>query len=240
MMKPIIFNTDMVNAIVMVNAILREPPQNKTATRRVVKGNIPVDAVWGYTTLTPKGYISCRGTFADGYGEKFFKLPCQPGDILYVRETWAFMRCINCDGDYRRPENDPPCYDTQAVEYDDGDSISDGCFIYRAGYSEPQRICWRPSIHMPKAAARIFLRVTDVNVEWLHSMTLDDFLNEGIPVHPEAFNDPENAYMQAKEAFKQIWDYTIDKKKLDKYGWSANPAVWTIKFERCEKPESER
>ena len=77
--KPILFNTEMVRAIL---------DGRKGATRRIVKGFIPDDAVWGYTAFTPKGYISCRGTFADGYGEKIFKLPCETGDILYVRETW--------------------------------------------------------------------------------------------------------------------------------------------------------
>ena len=60
--KPILFNTEMVRAIL---------DWRKDATRRIVKGFIPDDAVWGYTAFTPKGYISCRGTFADGYGEKF-------------------------------------------------------------------------------------------------------------------------------------------------------------------------
>ena len=61
--KPILFNTEMVRAIL---------DWRKDATRRIVKGFIPDDAVWGYTAFTPKGYISCRGTFADGYGEKVF------------------------------------------------------------------------------------------------------------------------------------------------------------------------
>jgi hypothetical protein len=91
-MKPILFNTDMVRAIL---------DGRKSCTRRIVKGFIPNNAVWGYTAFTPKGRISCRGTFADGYGEKFFKPPYQPGDILYIRETWERFECWNCDGDER-------------------------------------------------------------------------------------------------------------------------------------------
>lgn len=67
----------------MVRAIL---DGRKRTTRRIVKGFIPDDAIWGYTAFTPKGYISCRGTFSDGYGEKFFKPPCELGDILYGGE----------------------------------------------------------------------------------------------------------------------------------------------------------
>ena len=78
--KPILFNTEMVRAI---------SDGRKTCTRRIAKVFIPDDALWGYTAFTPKGYISCRGLYADGYGEKFYKLPYQPGDILYVRETWG-------------------------------------------------------------------------------------------------------------------------------------------------------
>lgn len=78
--KPILFNTEMVQAIL---------DGRKTCTRRIVKGAIPDDAMWGYTMFTPKGCISCRGVYADEYGEKFFRLPYQQGDILYVRETWC-------------------------------------------------------------------------------------------------------------------------------------------------------
>ncbi len=171
--KPMLFNTD------MVLALLREG-NPKTVTRRAVRGFVPDDAVWGYTEFTPKGCISCRGTFGDGYGEKFFRLPCQPGDVLYVRETWAFMPCIGCSGDYARPGSGMNCYDTQAVEYDDGESISDGCFIYRADCKKPERIIWRPSIHMPKEAARIWLKVTDVRVERLQEVTEEQAMKEGI------------------------------------------------------------
>lgn len=161
---PILFNAE------MVRAILQEIDPKK-ATRRLIKKFIPSDARWGYTAFTPKGYISCRGTFADGYGEKFYKLPCEPGDILYVRETWAYHEgAING-------------------------------IVYKARCTEKfvKTKKWRPSIRMPKQVARIWIKVTDVHVEQLHNMTLDDFLKEGVVIRPEAFNDPENAYLQAKK-----------------------------------------
>ena len=194
----------------------------KGATRRSVKGYIPDDAVWGYTAFTPKGYISCRGTFADGYGEKFFKLPCEPGDILYVRETWH-----------------------KGLER----------YIYRADYSDTEKFYrdgkeikmkWHPSIHMPKEAARIWLKVTDVRVERLQDITPKDAENEGVgnlfyeDIGYSEKNygtevDPE--YGIAKEQFAWLWESTVKKSDLDRYGWNANPWVWVIEFERCEKPE---
>lgn len=169
--RPILFNTE------MVRAILREPPSSKTATRRAIKGYIPKDAIWGYTMFTPKGHISCRGTFADGYGEKFFKLPCQPGDILYVRETWTFQCCIDCMDAY---EDDSCMIEKISTIHEDKDAISEGCYIYRADHPHPERIIWRPSIHMPKAAARIWLKVTDVRVERLQEITEEQTIGEGI------------------------------------------------------------
>jgi hypothetical protein len=192
--KPILFNTEMVRAIL---------DGRKDATRRIVKGFIPDDAVWGYTAFTPKGYISCRGTFADGYGEKFFKLPCESGDILYVRETWK--------------------------------KAPNGYYYYedwqRNDIADVTK--WKPSIHMPKEAARIWLKVTDVRVERLQEITSEQICREGVEVeYPHVLNGEEKRY-----AFSRLWDSTIKKSDLDRYGWNANPWVWVIKFERCEKPE---
>lgn len=193
--KPILFNTEMVRAIL---------DGRKDATRRIVKGFIPDDAVWGYTAFTPKGYISCRGTFADGYGEKFFKLPCEPGDILYVRETWK--------------------------------KAHNGYYYYedwkRNDIADVTK--WKPSIHMPKEAARIWLKVTDVRVERLQEITPQGAWKEGARcscLHPV----PDCA--GNKTAFVNIWNSTIKKADLDRYGWDANPYVWVISFERCEKPK---
>lgn len=192
--KPILFNTKMVRAIL---------DGRKDATRRIVKGFIPDDAVWGYTAFTPKGYISCRGTFADGYGEKFFKLPCESGDILYVRETWK-----------KAPNG---YYYYEDWQKDDIADVTK----------------WKPSIYMPKEAARIWLKVTNVRVERLQDITSEQISREGVEVeYPHVLNGEEKRY-----AFSTLWNSTIKKSDLDRYGWSANPYVFVIEFERCEKPE---
>lgn len=208
---PILFNTEMVQAIL---------DGRKTVTRRVMKPQ-------------PLYYTGRRYIFADECCPKKWEdcdniietYQYQPGDILYVRETWAFLLCIEC-------MDEGPACNVDPVVYDDGDSESEGCFVYKASHPRPERVSWRPSIHMPKEAARIWLKVTDVRVERLHDMTLDDFLAEGVVIRPEAFNDPENAYMQARSEFARIWDSTTRKSQT-----VLNPWVWVIEFERCEKPE---
>lgn len=200
--KPILFNTEMVRAIL---------DGRKGATRRIVKGFIPDDAVWGYTAFTPKGYISCRGTFADGYGEKIFKLPCETGDILYVRETWK-----------KAPNG---YYYYEDWQKDDIADVTK----------------WKPSIHMPKEAARIWLKVTDVKIERLQDVTEDGAKAEGAIDNRGFIHSPENEYDRihtAREHFIRIWNSTIKKSNLNRYGWDASPWVWVIEFERCEKPET--
>lgn len=204
--KPILFNKQI--GTEMVRAIL---DGRKDATRRIVKGFIPDDAVWGYTAFTPKGYISCRGTFADGYGEKFFKLPCESGDTLYVRETWCGLP-VNEAGHMR------------------GHTI----YYYKAdGELRPKgwRGTWHPSIHMPKEAARIWLKVTDVRVERLQEIT-------EVQAQAEGCNSGLlTGACTARGQFEDLWNSTVKKSDIDRYGWDANSYVWVIEFERCEKPE---
>lgn len=218
--KPILFNTEMVLAIL---------DGRKTCTRRIVKGFIPNDAVWGYTAFTPKGCISCRGTFADGYGEKIFKPPYQPGDILYIRETWERFECWNCDGDERGNCPKEP-----------KKSVLDktcGCYMYRATDEISGDAKWHPSIHMPKEGARIWLKVTDVRVERLRDITGLSVQKEGIEVEPNECAGKFDFVSELFLLFQRLWDSTIKKSDLDCYGWDANPWVWVIEFERCEKPE---
>lgn len=190
--NPILFNTEMVRAIL---------DGRKGATRRIVKGFIPDDAVWGYTAFTHKVYISCRGTFADGDVEKFFKLPCEPGDILYVRETWK--------------------------------KAPNGYYYYedwqRNDIADITK--WKPSIHMPKEAARIWLKVMNVRVERLQEIT-------EVQAQAEGCNSGLlTGACTARGQFEDLWNSTVKKSDIDRYGWDANPYVWVISFERCEKPE---
>lgn len=159
-----------------------------------------------------------------------WKPPCKKGDLLYIRETWAFQYCIDCiegENSYcgRMPDH-----------YEDKDYTGDGCYLYRADYGarQAERITWRPSIHMPKAAARIWMKVTDVRAQRLSEMTLEDFLLEGVTVRPESYNDPANVYLQARSEFSRIWDATLKKEEIACYGWDADPWVWVIRFERCD------
>lgn len=201
--KPILFNTEMVRAIL---------DGKKTCTRRIVKGVIPDDAMWGYTMFTPKGCVSCRGVYADEYGEKFFRLPYQQGDILYVRETWGHPISLNSDKQY----------------------VFRADKIAEIGFKNDSHI-WHPSIHMPKEAARIWLKVTDVRVERLQNIDGKGCVKEGIEEEPLKYVGDEFV----KGMFHDLWDSTIKKSDIDRYGWNANPWVWVIEFERCEKPKEE-
>lgn len=210
--RPILFNGEMVRAIL---------DGRKTCTRRIVKDRIPADAIWGYTGFTPKGYISCRGVYADRYGEGFYKLPYQPGDVLYVRETWHKYT--------KRVSKGESCHIAEFYGYKASVANSEDA-------DEP----WKPSIHMPKEAARIWLKVTDVRVERLQDIIDDGAKAEGAVDNRGFIHSPNNEYDRihsARENFAEIWDSTIKKSDLNRYGWAANPWVWIIEFERCEKPK---
>ena len=215
--KPILFNTEMVRAIL---------DGRKSCTRRLVKPQPDEKHTYplGFVTdSTEKRYVGCFGFGIDEYGGsiQYVKPPYgyAPGDILYVRETW-------CDDRQFTHDSTP------------------GRYFYKA--SESGNFKWKPSIHMPKEAARIWLKVTDVRVERLQDITPKDAENEGVgnlfyeDIGYSEKNygtevDPE--YGIAKEQFAWLWDSTIKKSDIDRYGWDANPWVWVIEFERCEKPE---
>ncbi len=190
MIKPILFNTDMVRALLA---------NRKTATRRLVKPKYcdsvfemykgmlceaspykpPVNNEDGTTTHFVRTYAPC-------------KAPYRPGDILYVRETFF--------------EYNGRFYYKADGKHDALDSLIGGSFFK----------C-RPSIHMPRAAARLFLRVTDVRVQQLKDITDADALSEGF-------------YSRASlvaALLKMYPDCTADS-------W-----FWTITLERISKEEAQ-
>lgn len=207
-MKPILFSTEMVRAIL---------DGRKTTTRRVIKPQ-PVKFVEASNGLL----AGCRcDNLYPNYGGRLIKYPCEKGDILYVRET--FCKLWKLDG------NDQIIEGTENYYYaaDGHNPTPFNCFPDEDGFHS-DRDCpkWRPSIHMPKEAARIFLRVTDVKAERLQDITEDGAEKEGC-------NDATSTAM----GFPFVWDTTVKKSDLSKYGWVANPWVWVISFERTARPD---
>lgn len=199
--KPILFNTEMVRAIL---------DGRKSCTRRLVKPEpqgyfeVSEEPLYIYDTDVNQGKITP---------------PYQPSDILYVRESYSEL--------------------TFGYVYK-----ADGENIDHLG----NVIKWHPSIHMPKEAARIWLKVTDVRVERLQEITEEQACMEGTDPWDEAcyenngwhptFSDPDSGGdPNMIDGFHKLWNSTIKKSDLDRYGWGANPYVWVISFERCEKPK---
>ncbi len=192
----------------------------RTVTRRICKdGN-------DYVVPDMSFYDEDKRTYAvHNYADREHKekmsiaertCPICPGDILYVRETFAYDSGKG-EGEY--------LYKASPETYDHIGTWDD--------------ILWHPSIHMPKEAARIWLKVTDVRVERMQEVTGAGILAEGVnngKSNPAMGKRWEN--MQ-RIAFENLWNSTLKKSDLDRYGWAANPWVWVIEFEQCEKPESE-
>lgn len=229
--KPILFNTEMVQAIL---------DGRKNCTRRMVKPQPDEKHTYplGFVTdSTEKKEVGCFGFGINEYGGsiKYANPQYQPGDILYVRETWERFECWNCDGDERGNCPKEP-----------KKSVLDktcGCYMYRETDEISGDAKWHPSIHMPKEAARIWLKVTNVRVEQLQDITEDGAEAEGVIDNRGFIHSPENEYDRiytAREHFIEIWDRTIKKSDLDSYGWDANPWVWVIEFERCEPQEGHK
>lgn len=181
-MKPILFNTEMVRAIL---------EGRKTVTRRPVKFGRGQNPAWS-------GYVPDGGVLYGSNNIPAVKAPYQLGDILWVRETWT--------------------------------TVPDGSYVYKASVECPDawKGTWRPSIHMPKDAARLFLRVTEVRANKLHDVNYFDCLSEGVP-----YRQMETDIVQD---FSALWDSTIKPADRPVYGWAANPWVWIIQFERISRP----
>lgn len=192
----------------------------KTETRRLVKPIPPENA--RLELVGDRRHAMDLSIEIPGPNDRrIYTPPYLLGDILYVRETWAEWT---------------------------------GGYVYKAdgtcsGYPLAFVDHWHPSIHMPKEAARIFLRVTDLRVERLQEITDEGAEHEGIcgyyvGMGESAYsrysnwNEAKNhLYDFPRGAFADLWTHTLKPTDIGKYGWAANPWVWVISFKRCEKPE---
>lgn len=223
-MKPILFNTAMVKAIL---------EGKKTCTRRLIKLPKHIEKQRnGLYTLSTEGSVYTDQDFKDVVD--YIKPPYKVGDILYVRETWT--NTLTPDGNigfaYKadgEPEN----------------------FLWWGNAKKGKWEVWMPSIHMPKEAARIFLKVTSVRAERLKDITDEGCLNEGIREFTKdgivkKYDTEPNMHIWEKmprtprEAFEKLWNSTLQLKGKWN-GWKNlfeyNPWVWVIEFKQIENNE---
>lgn len=203
-MKPILFNTEMVKAIL---------DGRKTATRRAVK--IPEK----YTMINHSNYYILLEQDDMPSCHKCLQSKYVNGDILYVRETFAVGKIDIEESpngiDSRYVLQGYGCKEIIHKEY---------CLRNEIGIED---VVWKPSIFMPKEAARLFLRITDVRIERLQEITEEQARKEGFDMTDTPVN-----------AFSHLWDSTIKKVELDKYRWNADPLVWAYEFEVISKEEA--
>ena len=220
--KPILFNTEMVRSIL---------DGRKTVTRRVIKPQ-------------PKSKL-CY-TFAGSHKKDIgrWEYPSKTAHEFWGEE---FKLTDDIAEEELKKKWNPP-YHADDILYvrETWAQAAAHTFFYRADKTI-QNILWRPSIHMPKEAARIFLKVTNVRVERLKDMTDKDALKEGAQgvkcghagLGGYGCTDCMNTgWLEPPMLeFMGIWDSTIKKSDIDSYGWDVNPWVWVIEFEVCDKPE---
>lgn len=224
--KPILFNAEMVRAILNnEKSVTRRPIKNnpEECTSKVVNDVCKLcDDKGGF--YLPDDYVKARS-------------PYKVGDILYVRETWGIYEQNYINANYFMYRADFP----------------NGAKTYDADGVPCDLPTWRPSTRMPKEAARIFLRVTDVRVERLQDIITGDYrtpLNinkEGLILSccfckhhngdcKDFIAQHSHKMLTCKllEDYILLWNSTVKKSDLDKYGWDANPWVWVIEFEKVE------
>lgn len=216
--RPILFSGPMVRAIL---------EGRKTVTRRVMKpqpdflGSM-VDPNTPFKTLDAglHARITCP------YGE--------PGDRLWVRETWTDVNmcgapalAYRADEDIRDLMEEPGFLDDRgAFNYDDPRVKP---YPFACWYAELDQARWRPSIHMPRWASRILLEITSVRVERLQDISEEQAIAEGPP--GLAFPAPPGSHWVTEDgrrrAFMRLWD------DVNGAGaWDANPWVWVVEFKR--------
>ena len=202
----------------MVQAILAH---QKIETRRVVAasntvGFTPLKRSLDFSTIYDNGKLGVKVCDEDG---RLWRGACkwQPGDLIWVKETFA--RPFVCGPD-----------DKEAFLYKSEESHNQGKTAIM-GYK------WKPSLFMPKHAARIWLRVTSA-VPWpLHFIKAADAINEGIKIfRPVPGDGPAKThyydYINNEWILNPIQSFLTLWESINGFAsWLENPMVWVIKFE---------
>lgn len=221
--RPIIFGAESVRAIL---------DGRKTMTRRVVKPQ-----AWSYNTDALGQPVLYPRSGPDDFGDpsRPIRRPYDPGSLLWVRETWGYRgstwtmsddfdrvsiayRADDGRAEYRRPHGNNagiPCQRPQR-EHEERYEYYD--------YLREYWKSWRSPIHMPRWAARLWLRVSDVRVERLQEISFDDMRREG--ALPAYISGGERDFLQ-REYFRPVWDRLNAKRG---YGWDTDPWVWVVTF----------
>ncbi|OCH60893.1 hypothetical protein A6D98_09850 [Aliivibrio fischeri] len=223
---PMIFNTEMVQALLS---------GNKTVTRRPMKPQ-PVDSGLGYkwfpsnivqSMVQIDNFKEDKEDYLKGIIPHVCPIACK-GDLIYVRETFCMGRIYDYDSGH-------PASDYLYVEQ----CAVDEHVIYKQycldENIEIDEVKWKASIHMPKELSRITLKVTDVRIEQVQDITEEQAISEGMPTNKEcqkiAIDSGLGWYQKPVTWFKSLWNGLYNN-------WDDNPYVWVIEFEVI-KPNKE-
>lgn len=230
--RGMIFNGEMVRAIL---------DGRKTQTRRIMAPQ-PADDIERSAFPNPDA-IGWKSTLKHKHGSTtaHFCPFGNVGDRIWVRETWGVVSHeLDEDGRIQPWKPDRPA--TAIHEMPFGNGYYSGHAIYAAdgdftwgdddGY-EDGRSCWKPSIHMPRAASRILLEITDVRVERLNAISQEDAQSEGTELTGwrPTYSDPDSGgeVMTPYDNFAELWSSIYGDES-----WKANPWVWVIEFKLVE------
>ncbi|HGS4994565.1 TPA: hypothetical protein ACMDP7_001716 [Vibrio cholerae] len=205
---PMIFNTDMVKALMAGDKVVTRRPliihegwELKDIKLTKITSSHPKKGKWGA--------LIRQETFDDKYQHDIITAPCFVDDLIYVRETFRLFNHSDECG----------CSDYCACP-------PSGTPVYFATCGDDSESKWKPSIHMPRTASRLTLKVTDVRIERVQDITEEQAIIEGINKHHQlpAFKSPIGYHTSPVYAFEELWNSI--------YGnWEENPYVWVIEFE---------
>jgi hypothetical protein len=231
--RPILFSTQMVKSIL---------EDKKTITRRIIKEKPDyfINCVEGKPlSIGLSGSCSFFGAVINGEDKTIICPYGKVGDVLWVRETW-WKAPNNCSYTALYKADFPMVY--YGTEWDPNEKV----------VLEAKDYKFKPSIHMPKDYARIFLKITNIRVERLKDISEEDAIAEGI----------ENFYDNTTIGATAYRNYTVTKKDIKESpwnivandavesfqtlwqsingsdSWKENPFVWVIEFEKTEKPKN--